>query len=380
MLLIVLALLAQSVSLPTTAARGIRDAEELVLELADRNSYVMGPGDLVTVVVAGGSSEYLMAAGVAPWGEYAVGVDGYLAVSGIGAVSVDGLTIEEAQRELQRAAARFYPAIQVTISLKEPRSLLVSVGGMVNMPGTYVMTALDRVSDAVSMAEGISTYGSRRGIMLTGPGDTLEVDLNMSGGTVSYVSDPFLRNNSDIIFGLCSQPVFILSSGAGIETRELDPGDDVLDLLDRMGGVTGNLNLTESSILSDGGMYPVWTDSSGFNDRPLAPGDTVMIVTVKDSVMVGGAVSLPGMVAYNPENTVRDYIVYAGGNLSSSGRRLMILRNGREVEYEGDIREMRPMPGDVIELSYSWFERNDAMISLIISAVSLGITVYNVTN
>ncbi|MBN2587556.1 MAG: polysaccharide biosynthesis/export family protein [Candidatus Fermentibacteraceae bacterium] len=383
MLLILLAVLAQNAQLPTDPTSAvqemIRDPEETVLELADRNSYVLGPGDIVAVVVAGGSSQYLMSAGLSPWALYAVGGDGYLSVAGIGAVSVDGLTIEESQMALQRTASSYYSSVTVTLSLQEPRLLRVNLGGMVNMPGTYVLSALDRVSDALYMAGGISTFGSRRGVMYVDSGDSLEIDLNMVPGTATFVSDPFLRNNADIMIGVCEEPVFILSPARGIETRDLEPGDDVSALLARMGGAPGNMNLRSSVILRHGDMFHVWTDSSGFSRMSLQPGDTLMVVTLKDSIVVGGAVNTPGLVCYNPENTVSDYIVYAGGPLSTSGGGVTVYRNGIEVSFEGDAMDARPLPGDVIELNYSWFERNDALISLITSAISLGITLYSIS-
>ena len=55
------------------------------LELADRNKYIMGHGDQVVVTVQGGTSQYLISSGLSSYGIYAVGSDGYLAVSGIGA-------------------------------------------------------------------------------------------------------------------------------------------------------------------------------------------------------------------------------------------------------------------------------------------------------
>ncbi|MFO8182977.1 MAG: polysaccharide biosynthesis/export family protein [Candidatus Aegiribacteria sp.] len=381
MLLILLVVMAQSAPLPVGPAQDIPApaGDGQVLELADRNSYRLGPGDVVTVVTAGGSSQYLMSAGVTPWAEYSVGGDGYLSVSGIGAVSVEGLTIEEAQGTLQRMAARYFPSLEVTLSLKEPRMLRVSLGGMVNQPGTYVLSALNRVSDALEMAGGISTFGSRLGVMYTGSGDTLEVDLNMVPGTMSFRADPFLVNNADVIMSVSRNPVFILSASRSIETRELGPGEDIGSLLSRMGGVTGDINLRGSRIIRNMNTYPIWTDSSGFNAMALQPGDTVMIVTMQDSVIVGGAVSIPGPVPYNPENTVYDYVIYAGGGLSTTGGGITVRRNGRSIDFECEVREAHLLPGDVVDVSYSWFEKNDALISLITSAISLGITLYTVT-
>ena len=85
-----------------SSSQDISYPESSVLELAARSSYVLGPGDIVSVVVEGGSSQILLSAGVYPWIQCTVGGDGYLSVSGIGAVSVNGITIDEAQHFLQR--------------------------------------------------------------------------------------------------------------------------------------------------------------------------------------------------------------------------------------------------------------------------------------
>ena len=354
--------------------------ESSVLELADRSSYVLGPGDIVSVVVEGGSSQILLSAGVYPWIQCTVGGDGYLSVSGIGAVSVNGMTIDEAQHSLQRKAAGYYPSISVTLSLVEPRVLRINVGGMVNEPGTYQLTALNRVSDAILAAGGISSYGSRRGAMYSDSGDTLDIDLNIHPHSVSYVSDPFLTNNAGIIIDVCVNPVYLLSTANALETRELQPDEDFESLLSRMGGVSGNISLSECRIVRDTTMIPVWDQEQGFISTGLLPGDTVIFVSLRDSITVGGAVGVPGSVPYNPESTVRDYIVTAGGTISTAGSGITVQRNGRDPEINGNIEDAHLMPGDVVNVNYNWFNRNAILVSLITSVVSIGITIYAVSN
>lgn len=351
-----------------------------VLELADRSTYLLGPGDIVSVVVEGGSSQVLLGAGVSPWTQCAVGGDGYLSVSGIGAVSVNGITIDEAQHTLQRKAAGYYPSIRVTLSLAKPRMLRVSVGGMVDQPGTYQLTALSRVSDAVMMAGGVSTYGSRRGTMYSDYGDTLYVDLNIRPGSVSYVSDPFLTNNADIIISVCVNPVYLLSAANALETRELQPRENFESLLARMGGISGNISLHDCRIVRGETLIPVWNQEEGFTDTELVPGDTVILVSLRDSITVGGAVGIPGSVAYNPESTVLDYIITAGGPVSTAGSDIIVQRNGREIELDENAEDARLLPGDIVNVNYSWFSRNGAMISLITSAISIGLTIYAISN
>jgi hypothetical protein len=179
---------------------------------------------------------------------------------------------------------------------------------------------------------------------------------------------------------ICSDPVYILSAAGSIETRDIRPDEDVEGLLSRMGGIAGNVDLRSSVIMRRGNSYPVWSDLAGFNGMVLQSGDTVMMVSIRDSLMVGGAVSMPGPVPYNPEFTTADYIIAAGGPVGSAGGTVIILRNGRTLDSRSQSEDFRPMPGDVIELRYSWFERNNALISLITSAISLGITLYAVSN
>ena len=362
------------------AQQDFLNTESTVLELADRSTYVLGPGDIVSVVVEGGSSQILMSAGVSPWTQCTVGGDGYLSVSGIGAVSVNGITIDEAQHSLQRKATGYYPSIRVTLSLIEPRMLRVSVGGMVDQPGTYQLTALNRVSDAVLMAGGISTFGSRMGTMYSEYGDTLCIDLNIRPGSVSFVSNPFLTNNAGIIIDVCENPVYLLSSANAMETRELQPLDDFESLLARMGGVPGNINLLDCRIVRDETRMPVWDQEDGFISTELLPGDTIIIVSLRDSITVGGAVGVPGSVPYNPESTVRDYIITAGGAVSTAGSGITVQRNGREAEFDGNVVDSHLLPGDAVNVNYNWFNRNAVFISLITSLVSIGITIYAISN
>ena len=387
MLLTIIMILLQSVSSPVSSASGISIS---VLEQADRNSYVLGPGDVVTVVIEGGCTEALLVAGVLPWTGCRIGSDGYLSVSGIGAVDVDGLTIEQAQYALQRTVSRFYPSLNIALSLSEPRMLRASIRGMVNEPGTYIMTSLDRVSNLVMGAGGISAYGSRIGKLYTADGDTLEVDLHISAGTGFHVADPFLTNNASVVFDVCTNPVFLLrtefvfsatpdeipESIQSFETWELAPYDNFESLVVRMGGLPGNVNLSETRIVRKNNHFPVWADSAGILQQLILPGDTILLVMMSNSITVAGAVIRPGSVAYRPESTVSNYIVAAGGLLPDAGSHISIFRNGKEYETDEPVENLTLLPGDGINIGYNWFSRNSGLISILGTTVSIGITVY----
>ena len=366
--------------MPEMSEYQIPYSETQVLELADRNSYRLGPGDAVSVVVEGGSSQFLTAAGIAPWAQYLVGSDGYLSVSGIGAVPVEGLTINEAQEALQRTASSYFPSIRVILSLFVPCRLKVTVGGMVDYPGTYVLSALNRVSDAVAVAGGISTFGSRTGTMYTDSGDSLEVDLNMRGGTLTYVSDPFLDDNADVVIDVCQDPIYILGMYNSLETREYRMNEDFPALMSRMGGIPGNIDLKHTAVLRDGVRLNVWNQEEGFSSLKIARGDTVLVVRIDNTVTVGGAVSTPGVLPYTSERTVLDYVIAAGGPVSTASGSYTVRRNGREVDFESDVEDAILLPGDEVNVNYNWFNRNAALISLVTSAISIGITIYAVNN
>ncbi|MCD4847329.1 MAG: polysaccharide biosynthesis/export family protein [Candidatus Aegiribacteria sp.] len=390
MLLTILMILIQSVSPPVSGASGISIS---ILEQADRNSYVLGPGDVVTIVIEGGCTEALLGAGVLPLVSCRIGSDGYLSVSGIGAVDVDGLTIEQAQYTLQRTVTRFYPSLEITLSLSEPRMLRASIRGMVNEPGTYIMTSLNRVSDLVKEAGCISVYGSRIGKLYTSTGDTLEVDLHISSETGFQVADPFLTNNASVVFDVCTNPVFLLRSDLiypatpneiperihSFETWELAPYDNFESLVVRMGGLPGNVNLSETRIVRNSGHFPVWADSVGILQQLILPGDTILLVLMSDSITVAGAVNSIGSVVYRPESTVLDYIVAAGGLSNEAGSDISIFRNGKEYETNEPAEGLTLLPGDGINVGYNWFSRNRDLISVFGTIVSIGVTVYAIS-
>jgi len=49
-------------------------------------------------------------------------------------------------------------------------------------------------------------------------------------------------------------------------------------------------------------------------------------------------------------------------------------------ELEGDIEDAHLLPGDVVNVNYNWFNRNAVLISLVTSVVSIGITIYAISN
>ncbi len=395
MTLLLLALL--SVTLPATdsaldrpgvsAGVGLNEAPREFYELVDRDTYELGPGDVLRVVVEGGCTPAMLSAGLYPVSNVTVSGDGNLVVSGIGQVAVGGLTIQEAESALRELASRYYPRTTFSLSLTAPRVFIVRISGMVNEPGHFFMRSIDRTSALVDQAGGISAGGTRRGRLITADGDTLAVDLMLDPETGRPTADPLLSEQAVLEFGPSDSPVTVVRApGAGallpVETFDLGPTPGEVDIEGfsaLVGGFQGNVDMAKSFLIRDGEYLPIWDGvDNEFLELTLQTDDTLRLASVTDSVVVSGAVYLPRSVAYVPGATVADYIGRAGGATSDAATgRVRLSRNGRLVERGGDALERIPLPGDDIEVPYSWLARNSDAISVFTSLVSASVLLYN---
>ncbi len=361
---------------------------EGITEQVDRDRYRLGPGDILTLTFQGGCTRYMVASGASPVSMITVTSDGMVTAPGVGQLEVGGLTISAAQDTLAEMALHQYPGSDLRLALAQPRSLRVMVRGMVDTPGTYVMSSVHRVSDLVEQAGGLSMYGSRLGTMYTDEGDTLEVDLMFDPDTMRRIEDPYLTNNAVVSFPLMENPVYVVRRGRAsdargmsvppVETWDLQDSTDISLFLDYTGGLSGDVDLSRSMLVRGDSAWSVWSPRSGVRGIAMQPGDTLDLVLISDSVVVSGAVKSTGDLAYVPGWSVREYVARSGGfsyDAKESG--VEVIREGRVVASGPGAHDYVPLPGDLIEVPYSWITRNRDAIAVLSTTVGIVSIVYN---
>jgi len=127
-----------------------------VKPVADKE-YVIQPGDTVSVRVWG-QEGMSSKAKVRP--------DGRISVPFANDVVAAGATPAALARTIQDKLKDFIVNPVVTVTLEEPRPLLVSVLGEVTKPGSFVLEQNAGVLQAVAAAGGLTTFASKDAIMV----------------------------------------------------------------------------------------------------------------------------------------------------------------------------------------------------------------------
>lgn len=363
-------------------------------ETLSRDAYILGPGDVLTAVVEGGCNDVMLLSGLLPTAVCHVSGDGLLQVPGVGQIAVDGMSIQEAQQQLRVLVRRYYPGLNIGLSLAEPRVLNVWVSGMVEKPGRYSLLAIQRGSDLVHTAGGVTPYGSRRGVMNLPDGGSQDVDLSF-GPDGQPSCDPYLVNGVSVVSPLVDTPVFLARPGEvllstdgtvlpnarhQVEAWDSVEGETVAEFLGRTGGPEGRIDLARSFLVSEGLEHPIWSSSQGIIESPVLPGDTLRMAILGNQVFVAGAVNTPGAVLYQSGMTVRDCIDMAGGTLTSSRiGGTMLSRMGETHATGSETLSLEARPGDVIEVPHSFESRYETTIVIIASLVTMTATIINLT-
>jgi protein involved in polysaccharide export with SLBB domain len=132
---------------------GTGNANELPMDLPVGPDYVLGSGDNLVVNLWGGHSDRL---------SLTIDRQGQIALPEAGTITIDGLTIIQAQSAIQKALSTQFQGEHVEISLGRLRTVRVYVVGDVQRPGAYDVSSLSTPLSALYAAGGPTSRGSLR--------------------------------------------------------------------------------------------------------------------------------------------------------------------------------------------------------------------------
>jgi len=257
--------------------------------------YIVGPGDNVQIQLFGKeNADY----------DLVVSREGKLRFPGIGPISVAGLRFDELKNSLEKRIKRQMIGVNANITMGTLRSIRVFVLGDVIRPGSYTISALSNMTNALFVSGGIKPIGSLRSIQLKRSGQiitTLDLyDLLLRGDT----SNDRRLLPGDVIF---VPPIGATVGVAGEVKRpaiyELKGEQSIADSLDFAGGLlaTAYPKLTQLERITEKGERTLIdidaTDTTAVKGA-LHDGDVVRVYSVLEKmqniVITKGHVNRPG--------------------------------------------------------------------------------------
>jgi polysaccharide export outer membrane protein len=271
--------------------------------------YIVGPGDTIEVQLVGNIK-----------GRYAmvVGRDGRVNFPELGPIAVGGRRFEEVRADLEKRVREQIIGTQASVGIGELRSIRVFVLGDAQTPGSYTVSGLSTITNALLVSGGVKKIGSLRNIQLKRAGRTVSTldlyDLLLHGNTGA---DARLLPG-DVIF----VPPVGTTVGLGGEVRrpaiyELKSETSAAQLLQLGGGLLPEADPSLATIERvDARRVRVTVDvdltSAAGQAALLHSGDTVRIPAIRpvleDSVAVSGFVHRPGEYQFKPGMRIADVL------------------------------------------------------------------------
>ena len=280
-----------------------------VTEIPIPNDYTLGPGDVLRVQLWGKENQQL---------ELPVSRDGTISFPQSGPQAVAGLTFDQARQQIKKRVSEQYIGVQASVSLGELRSMRVFVLGEARNAGSYTVSSLSTITNALYVSGGIKRTGSLRKIQHKRDGKLVGeldlYDLLLAGDT----SDDNRLQPGDVIF---IPPV---GDRVGIDGEvyrpalyELKNDTNLQELVNLAGGLTPQAypqlvriernNDDFLRIIAEANL----TTPKG-RQAKVKPGDRIEVASISDItgqyVEVKGAATRPGRYAWVPGMRVSSVI------------------------------------------------------------------------
>ncbi len=266
--------------------------------IAQEQEYRIGLRDVIGVNVFAGGEEQISE-------DVTVAADGMITLPLLGAVSADGLTLNELKKNsVEPLALKYFVAPQVTVAVKEYHSLSYYISGSVAKPGLYELDKKPTMLELIAKAGGMVP----------------------EGGHTAYI----MRENHDPQAEKGPAKPIVL---------------DLKPLLDH-GDMTNNLQLVTGDVIH----IPMESD----------------LDQTSNSIFVEGEVKKPGVYLFQQGITALSACILAGGfnNYAAPNRVRIIRARGTDQEEviainldavkKGKAKDVQLMPGDLVHVPDSW--------------------------
>lgn len=286
------------------------------IRIATPKNYVLGPDDELAILLTG-VNESTTNAKVSP--------EGTVKIPYAGLVYVNGLSIEQATNQIRSKMAKAYPALssgqtKLTVNLGTVRSIRVTIIGDVATPGTYTVSSLSTLFNALYQSGGPTNRGSLRKIELIRNNRVIQVVDLYNFLQKGIQSDNVSLRDQDVI----RIPVYdtrVAIDGAvkrpGI--YELKPSETLSDLITYAGGFADLAYRGIAKVTQIGNKERSVKDISSdmFDRYTLKNADSVYFGVILERfanrVVIEGAVYRPGTFELNQGVTLKSLIAKADG-------------------------------------------------------------------
>lgn len=284
--------------------------------VATPRNYVIGPNDVLHIDVFGMAEATY---------DLTVNKEGNIRIPNAGVAQVSGLTIENAEKIIKKKLAVIYSSIHsggtnVAVSINNIRSIKVYIMGEVNTPGSYTLTSVSSVFNALNACGGPSNNGTMRNIKVIRSGkEVANVDLYefLTNGTMP--SNTTLQDQDVIQVPTYGKRVDVLGEVKREGIYEMKEGETLQKLIDYCGGFTDKAYTEHISVTRNINGEKSVADVSKelFNMFTPQAGDVYRIGQILDKysnrVQITGSVFRPGVYALDEKMTLKDLVKKADG-------------------------------------------------------------------
>ena len=297
--------------------KGAANPDYIPMDLPVGPSYVVGPGDSLSIDLWGGVSQRLVRT---------VDREGRVALPEVGPVLVSGRTLGDAQEIVQHTLRTQFRDISADVSLLRLRTVRVYVVGDINSPGAYDVSSLSTPLNALFVAGGVTPQGSLRrlqhyrGKQLIEEVDAYDLLLHGIRGELQR-----LENGDSLMVPPLGPVVTVEGMVRRPAVYELRNEKTLLDVLDLSGGILPaaalrhievqrlvaheKRTMLSVEISETSNSEAVRTQMSGFE---VQDGDEIHIFPIAPynsaSIYLQGHVLRPGRYSYKPEMKLTDLV------------------------------------------------------------------------
>jgi polysaccharide export outer membrane protein len=310
--------------------QGVPSTFAPVKDIQVPTDYSVGPGDTLNVQLYGNETASYT---------FTVGRDGRINFPKLGPIEVSGMGFDAVRRVLEQRVEKQLIGTHVSVTMGDLRSIRIFVLGEAQKPGSYTVSGLSTMTNALFVSGGVKELGSLRNIQLKRNGKLVSVldlyDLLLHGDTSAdrqlmpgdVIFIPPIGNTVSV-FGAVRRPAIY-------ELKSEKTVDQVIELAGGLkpdaDGKLAQLERIQASHLRE--MVNVDLATSDGRRTSVANGDKLHVLairpTLENSVELSGFVYRPGAFEYHTGMRLTDILGSYDELRPSADRHYLLIR--REV-------------------------------------------------